>query len=369
MESQSPPDSHTSPPKRSANPAPAENVSSAPSSVRFLISNAAAGSVIGKGGATISDFQAQSGARIQLSRNHEYFPGTTDRIILLSGSVSEVLTALHLILTKILNEVNLQAEDENEGEQKANQVRLVVPNNVCGAIIGKGGATIKSMVEDSRANIKLSSQDQTIVGMTDRVVTITGTLDQQLRAVALIISKLSEDPNYAQYASAPISYPGTGVLSLQNIRTRFAATSLSPSGYPLAISPPPYQLTPTSLHRTKGLMSPLSAVRSPVQITLPVVQEGPLTTSITVAVPDERIGAIVGRAGKTITEIQQASGVRIKISDRGDFVAGTKDRKVTISGTAEGVRLAQHLLTQKVQQSVASDIESGRMSPSTPAYL
>lgn len=80
-------------------------VSNAPSSVRFLISNAAAGSVIGKGGATISDFQAQSGARIQLSRNHEYFPGTTDRIILLSGTVSEVLTALHLILTKILNEV------------------------------------------------------------------------------------------------------------------------------------------------------------------------------------------------------------------------------------------------------------------------
>lgn len=67
------------------------------------------------------------------------------------------------------------------------------------------------MVEDCRANIKLSSQDQTIVGMTDRVVTITGTLDQQLRAVALIISKLSEDPNYAQYASAPISYPGTNV--------------------------------------------------------------------------------------------------------------------------------------------------------------
>lgn len=57
----------------------------------------------------------------------------------------------------------------------------------------------------------------------------------------------------------------------------------------------------------QGLMSPLSAVRSPVHITLPVVQEGPLTTSITVAVPDERIGAIVGRAGKTITEIQQVS--------------------------------------------------------------
>jgi RNA-binding protein Nova len=83
----------------------AENASTAPSSIRFLISNVAAGSVIGKGGATISDYQAQSGARIHLSRNHEYFPGTTDRIISISGIGSEVLTALHLILGKILNEV------------------------------------------------------------------------------------------------------------------------------------------------------------------------------------------------------------------------------------------------------------------------
>lgn len=38
------------------------------------------------------------------------------------------------------------------------------------------------------------------------MVTITGALEQQLRAVDSIISKLSEDPNYAQYANSPISY-------------------------------------------------------------------------------------------------------------------------------------------------------------------
>ena len=73
--------------------------------LRFLISNAGAGSVIGKGGATISEFQSQSGARIQLSRNHEYFPGTPDRIIMLSGTIGEILSAFEFILTKIYNEV------------------------------------------------------------------------------------------------------------------------------------------------------------------------------------------------------------------------------------------------------------------------
>jgi predicted RNA-binding protein YlqC (UPF0109 family) len=52
-------------------------------------------------------------------------------------------------------------------------------------------------------------------------------------------------------------------------------------------------------------MSPVVALHSPLQLELPVVQAGPLTTSITIAVPDERIGAIVGRGGKIIIEIQQ----------------------------------------------------------------
>lgn len=71
------------------------------------MSNVEAGSVIGKGGSTISDFQSQSYARIQLSRNYEYFPGTSDRIIMVSGTIDEVLDAVELILTKLLNEVTL----------------------------------------------------------------------------------------------------------------------------------------------------------------------------------------------------------------------------------------------------------------------
>ncbi len=71
---------------------------------KFLVSNAAAGSIIGKAGASISELQSQSGARLQLSRPNEFFPGTTDRVVLASGTVNQVLTALHLVLTKIQGE-------------------------------------------------------------------------------------------------------------------------------------------------------------------------------------------------------------------------------------------------------------------------
>lgn len=41
--------------------------------------------------------------------------------------------------------------------------------------------------------------------------------------------------------------------------------------------------------------------------------------SLTIGIADEHIGAVVGRAGRNITEIILASGARIKISDRDNW--------------------------------------------------
>lgn len=316
-----------SPPSAAASPSP-EHLDKGLASIRFLITNAAAGSVIGKGGVTINEFQSQSGARIQLSRNHEYFPGTSDRIIALNGTIKEVLTAFHLILSKILSE----AEKDTGQDMKSNQVRLIIPNAVCGAIIGKGGATIKSFVEESNASIKLSPLEQSIPGVNDRIVTIIGNLDQQFCAVGLVVSKLAEDPNYTQFASASLSYPA------------FPAVGYGGAPY--------LRNGVNGNYRMKGVI----AIQTP-PVTVPVLPGGSGTTSVTLAIPDEHVGAIVGRGGKIITEIQQNSGTRIKISDRGDYMPGTTNRKVTITGSSEGVRQAQQMVTQRVHQNTASDAE------------
>ncbi|KAH0435717.1 hypothetical protein IEQ34_026542 [Dendrobium chrysotoxum] len=73
--------------------------------------------------------------------------------------------------------------------------------------------------------------------------------------------------------------------------------------------------------------------------------------STTLGVPDEHIGAVVGRGGRNILEITQISGAKIKISDRGDFMSGTSDRKVTITGTPEAIRTAEAMIMQRVYAS------------------
>ncbi|KAL8145914.1 hypothetical protein AgCh_003882 [Apium graveolens] len=278
---------------------------------RFLVSNAEAGSVIGKGGSTISEFQTQSGARIQLSRNYEFFPGTSDRIIMVSGTVNNVLKGVELILDKLLNEFYLE---EGDGAEPRSKVRLVVPNSSCGGIIGKGGATIKSFIEESQAGIKISPQDNSYAGISDRLVTVAGTLEEQMRAIDLILSKLSEDTYYIQSMSTPFPYAG------------YNAPNYGPNG-----GGGKFQN-----HRPHNNKGP------------GVLQDDRNSNSVTIGVADEHIGLVLGRGGRNVIEISQVSGARIKISDRDDFMAGTTDRKVTITGSQRAIRVAEDMITQKV---------------------
>lgn len=50
-------------------------------------------------------------------------------------------------------------------------------------------------------------------------------------------------------------------------------------------------------------------------------------TEVMIPVPDVRIGAVIGKGGEIITQLKTLVGVKIRISDRDNFVPGTRDRK------------------------------------------
>lgn len=62
------------------------------------------------------------------------------------------------------------------------------------------------------------------------------------------------------------------------------------------------------------------------------------------------MGAIIGKGGEVISQLKSVIGVKIRISDRDDFVPGTRNRKVTISGAADAVQIAQVLPTHPLQR-------------------
>jgi len=80
-----------------------------------------------------------------------------------------------------------------------------------------------------------------------------------------------------------------------------------------------------------------------------IPQPTPPGFSAQVQVPDSLLGSILGRGGRTLNELQMHSGTRIRISQRGEFVPGTRNRIVTVRGpTAQSVSLAQYLMNQRI---------------------
>ena len=138
-----------------------------------------------------------------------------------------------------------------------------------------------------------------------------------MRAVALILSRLSSNPNYDRFTSERTSY----------------FQQYSPQGNAPAVAG---NLSPSASPQ-KGVPGiPLS----------PGSRAG--ESEVTIPVPGNRVGAIIGKGGEVINQLKSVVGVRIRVSDREDLVPGTQNRKVTISGPTECVQIAQILINQKI---------------------
>lgn len=375
--------------------------------LKFLLSNVAAGIVIGKAGTNITELQEISGARIQLSRNNVFYPGTVERVLLLTGTVKSVLVALFLILAKLTGrgkwsngvvggeagspggeaggggglggpeeEVPREEEEDEaggagsdrEGDVETTQVKIVMPAAVCGAIIGKGGETIRHFAEDSGASISVSPQER--VGrldrmgsvVNDRIVTVTGTVPQILRAVALVVTVVAEDPNYVKNVGLSVNYaprPGSsggggGFPGSPAQMTGFPpgpGGPAAPAGFPTNFPPPKEPLMhPPQPHPAPPMANPPFSTGFLVRATsaLPGGR-----AEVKLAVPDEHVGAIIGKGGEILAQLQGLVGVKVMISGRGEFEPGTRNRTVSISGPHDAVQIAQLLVTQKVNDRIA----------------
>merc|ERR1712037_1091845 len=111
---------------------------------------------------------------------------------------------------------------------------------------------------------------------------------------------------------------------------------------------------------------------SPAPATSPrIPQRTGAQQTITMQVPDSIVGALVGKGGKVIIEMQQQSGAKIQISNRDQMVEGSTDRVVTISGSEHAVNTAQTLIHQKMQATRQARAQYNSAAPAfaaTPGY-
>jgi len=65
------------------------------------VPDAAVAAILGRGGVVIKEMMQQSGAQIKLSQKGEYAPGTTNRIVTISGTQQSATFANSLVQAKL----------------------------------------------------------------------------------------------------------------------------------------------------------------------------------------------------------------------------------------------------------------------------
>lgn len=301
-------------------PPPAKRVAfQGPCYLKVLVNNLVAGAIIGKSGSVIAQIEQQTGCALKLSPANMYYPGTEERILIMSGEQEALNDAVIVVLEKIYE---VQTQDgvrkdsfDTSPSQRTSpthkiQIKIVAPKSAVAAIIGKGGQQIKDLQSTTNARVQVSSREEALV---ERLITVSGLFDEAKAAVLAIASCLQSDPNLKAHMYVVYKTPGP-------IPVCYAG---GPLGYP----------------------SPLGACATPHHHGAEIMNQ---QCEVSIKVPEPVVGALIGKSGRHVSEMMKQTGARVQISQKGDFVPGTTNRKIVISGSVGAVHNAHILLLQRI---------------------
>ncbi|KAE9535835.1 hypothetical protein AGLY_007736, partial [Aphis glycines] len=165
--------------------------------MKILIPCITAGAIIGKGGETIAQLQTETNTKIKMSKTNDFYPGTTERVCIISGSSSEhIMAALTFIMERIREKPDASNRVQNSGDAIADrekQVKILIPNSTAGMIIGKAGAYIKQLKEDSGCFVQISQKAKDTT-LQERCITVSGNTEGNKKVCLCILNKIIEDP-------------------------------------------------------------------------------------------------------------------------------------------------------------------------------
>lgn len=129
--------------------------------IELKVPNHLVGYVIGKGGENIQKMQAQTGGHVQIAKESEMKPGETMRTVTLRGSaggVQELKRRVEELVAERARPTGISqtarpAQPQNKEQDHAFILKVAVPNDKVGLVIGKGGVTIKAIQDRTFCNV------------------------------------------------------------------------------------------------------------------------------------------------------------------------------------------------------------------------
>ncbi|KXS19610.1 hypothetical protein M427DRAFT_108914 [Gonapodya prolifera JEL478] len=319
--------------------------------LRALVNTKEAGALIGKAGKNVAEIREVTGVKAGVSKVVE---GVQERILTVSGGLSQVSKAFnHFSRHLVETQTRTPPASSAAVDKSVVSVRLLVPHQQVGSIIGKGGARIREIQESSGARIVATKE--MLPQSTERIIEIHGFPDSIQIAVSGIGESLIQDTARAAgtiYYKPEVAGPSGSGRSTVSSSAVGASTSTAAGTSSL-----------DSRRRSEGggltkttNGSADAGRRRDVGTRSGGDREGgrPARSSAgdvqtaTLSVPSDLVGCIIGRGGSIINQIRADSGSRISIAKESDHATG--QRTFTIQGSAE--------CNQKALQFIYETLES-----------
>nr|CAD7400122.1 unnamed protein product [Timema cristinae] len=289
------------------------------------------------------------GDRVDVHRKDNV--GSLEKAITIYGNPDNCTNACKRILEVMQQEAN----NTNKGEIL---LKILAHNNLIGRIIGKGGNTIKRIMQDTDTKITVSREGRIsnckmkIINdinsfNLERIITVKGSIENMSKSEALISAKLRQSYENDLQAMAPQSMMFPGLHPMAMMATSNIGYTSRGSGFPGGLygsGPAPYP----SMYQSA---LPSQPGGQPGGDGLVRATDDEKETTF-LYIPNNAVGAIIGTKGTHIRNIIRFSGASVKIAplEQDKPQEQQTERKVTIVGSPESQWKAQYLIFEKMRE-------------------
>eukprot|EP00448_Togula_jolla_P010872 CAMPEP_0170610316 /NCGR_PEP_ID=MMETSP0224-20130122/22592_1 /TAXON_ID=285029 /ORGANISM="Togula jolla, Strain CCCM 725" /LENGTH=825 /DNA_ID=CAMNT_0010935679 /DNA_START=23 /DNA_END=2496 /DNA_ORIENTATION=- len=272
----------------------------------LTVENSMVGVIIGRGGARINETMAQASCRMKITDRVE---GNRERSVIFGGPIENAIAALNAVYSQMAESRSAAGQEEPTNYS----VVMILRQEACGSVIGKGGTVINELRRGSGARIKMSDDGAQNL----RPCFIDGTIPALQHALRLVHEIVRQVP------VADTTIDGAGACAV-------------------------------------GAKRPLDGLL-PMPGTLPkrrrTEEEENNDPETKLLVPDQTVGLVIGKQGANLKAIREGFSVRMEVlsTERAPHWAG--ERMVIIKGpTAPRAAALEAVLRLVLQhKSVASE--------------
>jgi len=305
--------------------------------LRTIVTGPEAGSIIGRGGEIVNSIRDESGAKIRIEGS-----SPQERIITVDGPTDSIFKAYTLICKTLEGREKRDSRDGRERSRERDEglnLNLLVPSSQCGAIIGKEGSKIKEIRETTGAAIHVSGEP--LPGSSERSVKVSGSREEVTQCIYHICCALLESPPKGD----PRLYrPDGGFSDNRGFGGGGGSRGRERDSYRRERSPPgfggeysnSFEAIADFARRQRGGRNREDSRDREQRYEM--------------SVPNDVVGAVIGKRGAKINEIRQISGATINIMETGQqrkrerSPDTDRERIIEISGSTTAVTLAKSLI-------------------------